>query len=272
MSVIRIAALFLCLFIPAFGHAEDAPKRIVSLAPAVTEILYSLGVQDRVAGVTTFCDYPPEAKEKPKVGGMSNPSLEAVVSLRPDIVVMTTDGNPREFQKRLQSLNIKTYVMRARRIHELAGEIRAMGARLGAGSRADGLAGEIEGSLIKFGRAKTGRSLRVLFVIWPEPLIVAGPGTAIDDAIRLLGHKNIASPTGINYPKYSMEEAIRQAPDVIVIGRGHEDMKKLAENLLKRLKGTPAVKNNKVFFVGDGLYRLTPRVIQGIEELSGALR
>src|ERR1700687_6031065 len=86
--------------------AEPAspPRRIVSLAPSVTEILFAMGLGDNIVGVTSFCDYPEEAKKKQKIGGMSNPSLEAVVSLKPDIVVMTTDGNPKEFEERLRSL------------------------------------------------------------------------------------------------------------------------------------------------------------------------
>ena len=88
----------------------------MSLAPSMTEILFAMGLGDNIVGVTSFCDYPEEAKKKPKIGGMSNPSLEAVVSLKPDIVVMTTDGNPKEFEERLRSLKITTYVFTARRL------------------------------------------------------------------------------------------------------------------------------------------------------------
>ena len=84
------------------SYAVEPPQRIISLAPATTEILFALGLGERIVGVTNFCDYPEEAKKKPKVGGMSNPSLEAVVSLKPDIVVMSIDGNPKEFEERLR--------------------------------------------------------------------------------------------------------------------------------------------------------------------------
>src|SRR3972149_8378310 len=130
---------------PVFAkELASSPRRIVSLAPSTTEILFALGLGDRIVGVTSFCDYPEEAKTKPKIGGMSNPSLEAIVSLKPDLVVMTTDGNPKEVEERLRSLKIKTYVFRARMLHELPGGIRELGSAVGIENRADVLADDIE--------------------------------------------------------------------------------------------------------------------------------
>jgi len=114
------------LWIPA-ADAAASPGRIVSLAPNLTEILYDLGVQNRIAAVTDYCDYPPGAGTKPKIGGFANPSLEAIVSLRPDWVVMTEDGNPQVLERRLRTLGIRTYVFKARRIKDLPQEIRTMG-------------------------------------------------------------------------------------------------------------------------------------------------
>ncbi len=93
--MLKRSAITLIILVCSFSVPCRAgtPERIISLAPNMTEMLFALGLGDRVVGVTSFCDYPPEARKKPKVGGMSNPSLEAVVSLKPDIVVMTTDGN-----------------------------------------------------------------------------------------------------------------------------------------------------------------------------------
>lgn len=128
----RITVIVLVLFLYGIAAAADSvipPKRIVSLAPSMTEILYALGLGDNIVGVTTFCDYPEEAKKKPKIGGMSNPSLEAVISLKPDIVVLTTDGNPKEFEERLVSLKIKTFVFQARRLSGLPQGIRELGGR-----------------------------------------------------------------------------------------------------------------------------------------------
>lgn len=273
--------LLIILFgLASFAFAAELappPRRIVSLAPSMTEILFALGLGDNIAGVTTFCDYPEEAKKKPKIGGMSNPSLEAVISLSPDIVVMTTDGNPKEFEERLHTLGIKTYVFTARRIAELPQSIKELGSALNVRVRADALAREIEKALATSGSRVKGQGSgvpkkKILFIVWPEPLIVAGPGTAMDDAIRLLGYENIAGAAKTAYPKYSLEEVILQSPDVIVIGKGHEDMKSVSQGVLQRLSSVPAVKNGSVYYVSDSLYRLGPRIIKGIEELSECLK
>lgn len=270
--------LYLCgigLFpFASFGEASQY-KRIVSLSPSTTEILFSLDLGNEIVGVTSYCDYPEEARKRAKIGGMSNPSIEAIISLRPDIVVMTVDGNPKEVEEKLRSIKIKTYVFRARRLDELPDGIRDMGVALGVSERAERLALEIEGALSKFRslyKSKISKK-KVLFILWPEPLIVAGPGTAIDDAIRLLGAENIAARSRIPYPKYSIEDVIRQSPDVVIIGRAMgKDIREASKGLLERLRSIPAVKEGKVFYVGDGLYRLGPRVIKGIEEVAACLR
>lgn len=276
-SVLNFFLLCLCgIGLFSFSSFVEAShyKRIVSLSPSTTEILFSLGLSQEIVGVTSYCDYPEEARNRAKVGGMSNPSIEAIISLRPDIVVMTVDGNPREVEEKLRSMKIKTYVFRARRLDELPWGIRDMGIVLGVRERAERLALEIEGALSKFRSIynSTISKKKVLFILWPEPLIVAGPGTAIDDAIRLLGAENIAVGSRIPYPKYSIEDVIRQSPDVIIIGRSMgKDIRGASKGLLERLRSISAVKNGKVFYVGDGLYRLGPRVIKGIEEVVACL-
>jgi iron complex transport system substrate-binding protein len=278
---LKLKFLFCLIFLFAYSipfHPlvyADPPKRIISLSPGTTELLFALGLGDNIAGVTLFCDHPAMAKKIPKIGGMSNPSLERVVSLKPDIVVMTTDGNPKEFEERLRSLKIKTYVFNARRLAEFPQAVREMGVALGVKQNAAAFAGTIEAALRSRERDKSvpaSRRSKVLFIVWPEPLIVAGPGTAVDDAITLLGHENIASQVKVAYPKYSLEEIIHQSPDVIFIGKGHTNIHEVSATLLKRIKSVPAVRNNKVFYVSDSLYRLGPRVIHGIEELAIHLR
>lgn len=268
---ILLAALSLCSPSPLFAAP---PERIISLAPNVTEILFAIGLGDRLAGVTQFCDYPGEAKKKPKVGGMSNPSLEAVISLKPDIVVLTTDGNPKAFEERLRSLKIRTFVFRARRLAELPAGIRELGAVLGVPDKASALAKKIEDAL-------TGASLhqqqfsnrkKILFVIWPEPLIVAGHETVIDDVIALFGHENVAAQAKTSYPKYSMEEVLRQSPDIVFIGKGHTEIREMSEGFLNKIALAPAVKKGKVFFLSDNLYRMGPRILKGIEEMAACLQ
>lgn len=277
--------VYCSLFTVSVSYAGEAPKRIISLAPNITEILFALDLGENIVGVTNFCDYPEEARHKQKVGGMSNPSLEAVVSLKPDIVIMTTDGNPKYFQERLKSLKIRTYVFNTKRLQELPQGIRELGVALNIREQADRFAGDFEISLDKFRRQRSNSASspfakggtegspkkKVLFIVWPEPLIVAGPKTVIDDAIAFIGAENVASKSLTSYPKYSIEEILRNPPDFIIIGKGHADVKKISEGFLKKIGIIPAVKEKKVFYVSDDLYRFGPRTIRGLAELSKVL-
>lgn len=251
------------------------PQRIVSLAPAMTEILFSLGLGERVVGVTTVCDRPDEARGKTKIGGMANPSLEAIVTLKPDIVVMTSDGNPKAVAARLHTLGIRTHVFTSRRLTEIPAGIREMGRALGAQPAADRLAGNIEKAIDdvsishqgKSSSSRAGAGQKALFVIWPSPLIVAGPGTILDDAMKLNGLDNIASDGKVAYPRFSVEAVIERQPDLILIGKGHDDMKTLAKGFLKSISMLEAVKMGRVCFMDDALYRPGPRIPAGMAEL-----
>src|SRR5512137_2365476 len=139
--ILSAIVFLLCLAAPAFGAS---PTRIVSLAPNITEILYDLGLGDRVVAVTDYCDYPPAVKAKPRVGGFTNPSLEAIVAARPDLVILTDDGNPRAIYNRLKDLGIPCHVFSARRLKELPRGIRDLGTVLGVEKQASVLAGRIE--------------------------------------------------------------------------------------------------------------------------------
>jgi len=261
------------LWIPAAATAAS-PGRIVSLAPNLTEILYDLGVENRIAAVTDYCDYPPGARTKPKIGGFANPSLEAIVSLRPDWVVMTEDGNPRVLERRLRTLGIRTYIFKARRIKDLPQEIRTMGRILGVGSAADRRADWIETRIRRIGEgtetASRRRVRKAIFIVQPTPLIAAGKGTTIDDAFTILGIDNIAAAGKISYPKYSLEEIIRLGPDALFFGRGR-GMEERAKPLIERLSTLDAVRSGRVFFVGEAIYRLGPRIATGLEEMAACL-
>ena len=275
-------SLLFCLFLlagwsgSALCGSGPAPRRIVSLAPAMTEIIFSLGLGKQVVGVTTVCDRPEEARGKAKIGSMDNPSLEAIVALKPDLVVLNSDGNPKLIADRLAKLHIPTYIFTSRRLTELPAGIREMGQALGARPAADRLAGGIERAIreasvspqLKTFKARTGAGRKTLFVIWPSPLIVAGPGTILDDAMQMIGLSNIASDARVPYPRFSLEAVIERQPDLILIGKGHNDMKTLSKGFLKSLGMLEAVRKGRVCFMGDALYRPGPRIPEGMAELA----
>ena len=278
MRIMKLFCIIIAVWIFLLGPAYSAPPgRIVSLAPSITEILYDLGLGDQIVAVTTFCDYPPQALKKPKIGGYSNPSIETIIAMKPDMVVMIDDGNPVEIRDRLKKLKINTYVFRAKRLTELPQGIRDLGIALGIKDRAFKRANRIEKEIRQYARKSqkfsphTARK-KVLFIIQPEPLIVAGPGTVIDDALKLLGLQNIAGNAASSYPKYSIEDVIRHSPDVIFIGQAPGMTGDTSKWLLRRLNSLDAVKKGRIYYTSESLYRLTPKAISGIEEISGYLR
>jgi len=247
------------------------PVRIVSLSPAVTETLYDLGLGDRIAAVTDFCDYPQQAKSKPKIGGFANPSLEAVIAAKPDLVIMMEGGNPLEAFNRFKKMGMNTYTFRAKHLRELPQGIRELGCVLGIQDKANRRAAEIERRFNEYAKkAKQSASRRgsrkVVFIIQPVPLVVAGPGTVIDDALTILGLQNIAADARVQYPKYSIEEVVKRAPDAVFFGQGSMS-KKVPQTLLRRLDSLDAVKKGHVYYTSEMLYRLTPKTILGMEEI-----
>jgi iron complex transport system substrate-binding protein len=265
---IAVILILLVNFNPAFGAG---PARIVSLAPNITEILFDLGLGDRIVAVTDFCDYPPAAKAKPRVGGFTNPSLEAIVAAKPDLVILTDDGNPKAIYNRLRDLGIPCHVFTARRLKELPRGIRDLGMVLGVEKQAAALAGRIDKDMTALEKkARLNRSLppkSALFIIQPEPIIVAGPGTLIHEAFGILGIRNAGAEGEVKYPKYSLEEIIHRSPDFILVGQG--SMTGLdVDRVKERLHMLPAVKEGRVCVVSERLYRLSPRAVAGIEEMA----
>jgi iron complex transport system substrate-binding protein len=267
-----LITLLIWIFLAGPAMAQT-PARIMSLAPNLTEILYDLGLGERVIAVSRYCDHPPEVKAKPKIGGMSNPSLEAIVAMKPEMVLLTDDGNPREIERRLRQLGIRTYVFRAKRLNDLPGEIRALGTTLDVPRIADRRAGRIEKVIRRYAektQTSAGRTPRkILFVVQPDPLIVAGPGTAIDDVLKLLGLQNIAADAKTQYPRYSLEAVIRQSPDIVFIGKGHDAVMAQSRRLLNKLNQVEAVRLGRVYYIGDSLFRMGPRITEGIAEIAG---
>ncbi len=264
----RLLVLALLLSGPLRPAWAEEPERIVSLAPAMTETLFALGLGEKVVGITSVCDRPEAARDKVRVGGMSNPSLESILALKPELVVMTTDGNPKHIADQLQRFGIAIHVFTPRRLSEIPGGIRELGARVGAAEAADILARKLENLLTTPPRFAAGEGPKALFVIWPEPLIVAGPGTLIDDALTLVGYVNIAADAGTAYPRFSVEEALRRKPDVIFLGLGHDRDNPRTQRLLQRLVPPELGHPGRIVTVSDALYRAGPRLPGGIVELS----
>ncbi|NPV69366.1 MAG: cobalamin-binding protein [Firmicutes bacterium] len=249
---------------------QARPSRIVSVIPAGTEILFALGAGDRVVGVSTYCNYPEQAKQKEKAGGYSNPSVEKVVSLKPDLVL--GDFVHGEFATHLGKLGIPVMLLNSQSVAEALDSIKMLGRAIGSRDAAESLCAAM-GSRVdevqkKVGSVPASQRLKVFHELWHEPLMTSGPGTIMDDLIRLAGGINVAADAKTQYPEYSLEMLVAKNPDVIVYTY-HYDQRQLKRKGWDNLR---AVKQGRVYVLTDDLVsRPGPRIVDGLEELARKL-
>ena len=251
------------------------PRRIVSLAPALTETLYALGVEDRLVGVTDYCDYPPEALKKPKIGGAVNPNLEQIVALQPDLVLaQALTLNRRETVDALARLGLAVYATSSQTVEGVLESTRHVGEVTGSGERGEQLVTQLRERLAQLKQRLAGRApRRVLFVVWHEPLISAGRDTFLADALRLAGTESVVE-TSQDWPRLSLEEVVRQQPEFLVFASAHAEG---VERTLAELKYRPgwrdleAVRQHRVAIVSDAINRPAPRLVDAIEQLARQL-
>ncbi len=249
------------------------PRRIVSLVPSVTEDLFAIGAQDALAGVTDFCDYPPAARRKPSVGGMLDPSLETLVALKPDLVVATTAGNREETYTALERLRIPVYLVNPTRLSDVLDLIRRLGALTGRESTADRLTASLEARIEAVSLRVHGLPRpRVLYVLWPEPLIVPGRGSLVSELLTLAGGDSVTADAGEGYPRFSLEAAVARAPEVIILASHGSGQGPGARGRWERFTGVPAIQTGRLYTAdGSLLHRYGPRVVDGLELLARLL-
>jgi len=246
------------------------PRRIVSLVPSVTEVLYAIGAQDSLAGVTDFCDYPPEAKRKPRVGGMLSPNLETLVTLKPDLVVATRSGNTEETFDQLKRLGIPVYLVDPITVGDVLRLVSDLGELTGHREGAAAVDKDLERRISAVRDRVAGRPLpRVLYVLWPDPLIVPGKGALVSELIALAGGASVTTDQGQGYPRMSLEAAVGRAPEVIILARHGSTVGPLAREQWQRLESMPAVSSGRLYTAdGDLMHRYGPRVVVGLELLA----
>jgi len=265
-----------------FAAAVFTPKldakamRIVSLAPSTTEILFALGLDEEIVGVSQFCDYPSKALLKSRVGTMSEPNIELISALKPDIVFCTGLEQAPVVAK-MKRLNMNVFVSDPASIAELLGSIRQMGDITGRGKEAAALTermlDEIESVQADVRLVPYTKRPKVFFEIWHNPLMTVGPGSIIDDLITIAGGINIAHDLGSQYGNFSPEELIRRNPDYIFMGYMYKTRATpLFENRMG-WKDVSAVRNNRIYndIDPDILLRPGPRIIEALKEVHARL-
>jgi len=250
------------------------PKRIVSLAPNITEILFSLGLDEEIVGISIHCNFPEKAKSKVRVGSYISLDFEKVTSLKPDLIIATGVGNTRDMVDRLGKLGFQTYVIYPKNFDDILKSIAHIGQVVNR---------EKEARMIIEGMRKRSQRVieltkglprpKVFIQIGDAPVVTVGKGSFADDLIRLAGGENIAKKEKEVYPRFGMEEILKRSPEVIVISSMNPkgDYQKVLQEWT-RWKTIPAVKNGRIHLIdSDLLDRPSPRIIDGLEELAKVL-
>ena len=249
------------------------PMRIVSLVPSVTELIYALGGGDRLVGRTDFCDYPPEARAKPSVGGMVAPSLEGIVALKADVVIGTPDGSLEETFRQLRRLGLPIYLVRVNRLSEVMDLVARVGELAGRRESVAPLVARLNGEIARVRTlVRPYPAPRVLYVLWPDPLIVPARHALVTELIAIAGGRSVTDVEGDAYPRYSLEAAVAAAPEVIILASHGSHSGPAARDKWERLASLPAIRTGRLYSVnGDLLHRYGPRMIDGLYQLARAI-
>ena len=235
-------------------------RRIVTLSPNLTEMIFALGEGDRIVGADDYSNYPEPAKKLPKVGGMQ-PNIEKIVALKPDIVFASTEGNHPNLAPALAAANVPLFVIRTDRLAEIPVAMRRLASMLDA---RDDAIGEVEAAVAAQKRTRANPK-RVLFAVWTDPLYVAGRNTFTDDLYTLTGARNAVEVTG--WPQYSLESLAAAPPDILLYPRGAVTPQQV-DALLKRIPGLQM----RVVPVNEDIFqRPGPRMAEAARALNAIL-
>ncbi len=259
------------------SSSTQSPKRLISMAPNLTEILYALGLGDNVVGVTNYSDYPAAATEKPKMGTFWEPNIEAVIAAKPTLVVMLDFPQQRELADRLGRMGYKCLTVSIWKIDDLFDVILTIGTATEANDEAQRIVDDMRSNIQALQAALMGKPRpRVLWVVQREPLRVAGRNTFINELIELAGGQNAIGPTLHEYPPIGAEQVIASKAEAIIepsmVGGDLDKQRKGAFSYWERFPSLPAVANERIHVIGgDTVSRLSPRLYQGIEMIAKCL-
>jgi len=247
-----------------------SPRRIVSLAPNVTEILFSLGLDEEIAGVTDFCDYPEAASKKPRIGGYINPSLEKIVSVKPDLIFGIKEAIRMEAVQALADLGFPVYVVDPGGFDGVMKTIENIGEVVGRRNESVKIVkGMTAGKERLVSLTRSLSRPRVYFQLGAGSMVTVGRGSLADDLIRLAGGTNISGEESMSYPLYSIETILSKAPEIIIVSsmEGKKDYSNVVEKW-QQFKSIPAVRRKAIHVIDSNLVdRATPRIIEGLEIL-----
>jgi len=256
---------------------SDRLTRIVSTAPNLTEILFALGLDDRIVAVSSDSDYPPQAQEREKIGSFWLPDVEAVISARPDLVVTLGFTRQKNLARRLQRVGYQTISVKIEKVSELYSAIKKIGHAVGKNTKASELVEQIRFELDTLSQRFEGARPKVLYVVQREPFRVAGRNTFVNEIIELAGGQNAIGPTIQMYPPIGAEQIIACKAEVIIepvmAGGDRAEHKDNALKYWNKFPSLPAVKNGRIYAIdAEIISRLSPRLCQAVKTMARCIR
>ena len=247
----------------------DSPAtKVVSIAPANTEIAFALGAGDKVVGDTTYCDYPEEAKAIAKIGDFSNPSVEKIVALEPDLV-LAAGGIQAGLRAKFEKLGMQVFVVDPTTLDELYADLGELGQLMGVSSQSQQVVDDMQQQVAAVEEKVAGlETPKVFFEIYGKPLMTAGSGTFIDELVTRAGGVNVGAQAGDGFPEFSTEVLVEQDPVVYIAGKGAmSDPGAIAAR--PGFDQITAIKDGRVFIMDDNLVvRPGPRLAEGLAALA----
>lgn len=250
-------------------YFESVPQRIISLAPNLTEIIYSLGQGKHLIGDTKYCDYPEAAKHVAKIGDMLTFNFEKIISLKPDIVFITVAGNTKETYDKFRALGIKMFVSNPVNYAGIKKTYLDLGKIFGVEQEAKFKVAEWDSIVTAISsQSKKYAEKSAMFLVDLKPAMLAGKNTFLNEYLMMCGLKNIAESSPVNYPMFSREEILRENPDYIIYMAGKEETVATIKNAYPEWSQLKAVKNNNIILVDRDLYpRPGPRFVVALKDL-----
>jgi ABC-type Fe3+-hydroxamate transport system substrate-binding protein len=231
-----------------------------------------VGAGDHLVGRTSYCDYPPQAKSVPEIGDTMRPSIERIIALKPQLVLVSTASQLESFTKQLDEQKIAVYVTNPKDLDEIFLSIERLGELFGTSETAKKLAMELRGRTQKVEAAvASAKPVRVFYQVSDQPLYTIGRNAYLTDLIKRAGGISVTTDLPTAFPRYSDEAALASKPDAIILPTGGS-LGNANSSVASALKNSPAVLNNRVYKINDDhLSRPGPRLVDGLEEIARAL-
>lgn len=251
---------------------ENTPQRVISLAPNLTEMFYSLGLQKNLVGNTMYCNYPVEAQKIEKVGDMLTFNFEKIVSLKPDLIFITVEGNTKSTYDKFRELGLKVFVSNPRNYEGIRKTYSDLGKIFGITEKTVPELAKWDSTLQSIKKSHSLQNKTAMFLVELRPIMIAGMNTFINEYMQFCGLKNMAADSKLNYPIFNREEILKRDPDYIIYPTGGGDTIEMLKNAYPEWKQLKAIRNNNVIFIDRDLYlRPGPRFIEALSDLSNQL-